>query len=328
VTVNGAEYKFEMVNTIKKRSHAHIYHQQYKLEAIPSQHPMGIEADPFLAIVGSSTGSAHDEKNYYVGDVELEFTDGFQSIPITSRDQDVKGKFTYSPLCQKQCDAVEKVLDGRAAARKKVRDWINSGAKQYNQEIADIVGYYSYKKDKIKLKAKAQNYLLVGEITQYSMELVFEALMAFKAKDLRLMLGVIKKQRIEELIIQNKPFTRTGKNLTFGKEQFVIDDNELIQVRKDAARDQCVDVPDWKSSDGYGCAYFDEKKYCLPNKTKGSGWKSSWGDVEKYADANNRDAYEACCVCGGGQRLSDSRRLSADPEESSTLGESSQVIHV
>jgi hypothetical protein len=53
----------------------------------------------------------------------------------------------------------------------------------------------------------------------------------------------------------------------------------------------CEDFPNWKDADGNGCDIYEDERCCA-----------------KFGKSENEEgisADEACCVCGGGDELSD-----------------------
>ena len=66
--------------------------------------------------------------------------------------------------------------------------------------------------------------------------------------------------------------------------------------------DSCVDSPpNWKDSGGDNCAAYRSLKYCTPRGEPGNGWLPGLGTFAQYA-RDGKDASQACCACGGGDR--------------------------
>eukprot|EP00667_Euglena_gracilis_P002198 EG_transcript_2198 len=75
----------------------------------------------------------------------------------------------------------------------------------------------------------------------------------------------------------------------------------------------CVDDPvGWKDSYGWACSSYLSDNWCTTDGATGSGWQSWWGPISRYAN-QGKDAFAACCACGGGQFVSPSPSLSASP---------------
>lgn len=67
-----------------------------------------------------------------------------------------------------------------------------------------------------------------------------------------------------------------------------------------AAEVQCNDAPlYWVDTDGQGCGDYHRDHFCTPDGKTGYGWNPKWGSISHYA-SNGRDAFQACCQCGGG----------------------------
>jgi len=66
----------------------------------------------------------------------------------------------------------------------------------------------------------------------------------------------------------------------------------------------CYDDPNgWTDLYGVSCAEYAGNDWCAPDGTPGGGWQAAWGSPERYGRAG-RNAFTACCECGGGSRHS------------------------
>ena len=71
----------------------------------------------------------------------------------------------------------------------------------------------------------------------------------------------------------------------------------------------CVDSPvDWVDSSGRSCDKYKTDQLCTATGAYGSGWQSNMGFFSDYAKGG-KDASEACCACGSGDKQSATRRL-------------------
>eukprot|EP00038_Savillea_parva_P002684 m.116461 g.116461 ORF g.116461 m.116461 type:complete len:1324 (+) comp10922_c1_seq1:228-4199(+) len=69
----------------------------------------------------------------------------------------------------------------------------------------------------------------------------------------------------------------------------------------------CQDsIAGWADSYGATCQRYANENWCLPSGTTGPAWQSYWGTIEEYSTTYNgqlTSAYDACCVCGGGEHV-------------------------
>ncbi|KAK1744068.1 leucine-rich repeat domain-containing protein [Skeletonema marinoi] len=85
------------------------------------------------------------------------------------------------------------------------------------------------------------------------------------------------------------------------------------RMKFDAMRaSTCLDTPNWKDVDGYGCDYYEEWEHECPNADR---WAGDMGPATKH-----------CCICGGGSHtlpptnsptITNSPSISANPSSSS-----------
>lgn len=66
----------------------------------------------------------------------------------------------------------------------------------------------------------------------------------------------------------------------------------------------CTDARDWTDSHGVSCYVYEIEKYCDGSGGHGTGWSADWGTFDDYAGGQPpRTAADACCGCGGGDRV-------------------------
>eukprot|EP00667_Euglena_gracilis_P003082 EG_transcript_3090 len=84
-----------------------------------------------------------------------------------------------------------------------------------------------------------------------------------------------------------------------------VEDNIFPPVHtRQECTDTCVDDPvGWLDSYNYACSQYDSLNLCYPDGTYAEGWSPGWGPFSRYAN-NGKDATQACCVCGGGVKVS------------------------
>jgi hypothetical protein len=69
-------------------------------------------------------------------------------------------------------------------------------------------------------------------------------------------------------------------------------------------REICMDVENYTSSAGIGCAVYAEKGFCnVTSNPEGYGpnWQEAWGTFDNWKVEGGLSPRQACCACGGGR---------------------------
>jgi len=77
---------------------------------------------------------------------------------------------------------------------------------------------------------------------------------------------------------------------------------DTSEADKDHSVEGCTNAKGWIDSKGRDCEDYAEGEFCLRRGGYGDAWLDEWGKFEDWKN-QGKSAEDACCVCGGGEKL-------------------------